>query len=297
MKDFADKVAVISGGANGIGLDIGKCLAAEKCHLVVADIEQTACDAAADEIRALGHGVDVVGMACDVTDMTQITALADKAWARFGHVDLLFNNAGVGAGLKSGDKTSDDDLRWIFEVNFFGNWNMCMEFLRRFKAQGSEAHICNTGSENSVGWPMPYLSAYNASKAAVLGYTGNLRMELPAHISLSLLCPGWTRTDIGNSGTKRQAKYGGPKPARPHYPQEGDHMPYEVETVGAHTLAEIKNGSFYIFPHYAARHLAEERNDEIIAAFEAQTSPSENWQKHDTRGFFDALQAQRERQK
>ena len=74
-------------------------------------------------------------------------------------------------------------------------------------------------------------------------------------------------------------------------------QPYEVETVGAHTLAEIKNGSFYIFPHYAARHLAEERNDEIIAAFEAQTSPSENWQKHDTRGFFDALQAQRDRQK
>ena len=98
--------------------------------------------AAADEIRALNHGVDVVGMACDVTDMTQITALADKAWAHFGHVDILFNNAGVGVGLKSGDKTEDDDLRWIFEVNFFGNWNMCMEFLRRFKAQGSEAHIC-----------------------------------------------------------------------------------------------------------------------------------------------------------
>ena len=123
-----------------------------------------------------------------------------------------------------------------------------MEFLRRFKAQDSEAHICNTASENSIGWPMPFMSGYNASKAAVLGYTGMLRMELPDHITISLLCPGWTRTDIGNSGTKRQDRFGGPKPARPHYPQEGDHMPYEVDTVGAHSLAEIKNGSFYIFP-------------------------------------------------
>ena len=154
MKNFTDKVAVISGGANGIGLDIGKCLAAEKCHVVIADIDQAACGAAASAISALGHGVEVVGMACDVTDKDQITALADKAWAHFGHVDILFNNAGVGAGLKPGDKTEDDDLRWVFEVNFFGNWNMCMEFLRRFKAQGSEAHICNTASENSIGWPM-----------------------------------------------------------------------------------------------------------------------------------------------
>ena len=129
-------------------------------------------------------------MACDVTDKDQITALADKAWAHFGHVDILFNNAGVGVGLKPGDKTEDDDLRWVFEVNFFGNWNMCMEFLRRFKAQGSEAHICNTASENSIGWPMPFMSGYNASKAAVLGYTGMLRMELPEHITISLLCPG-----------------------------------------------------------------------------------------------------------
>ena len=72
-------------------------------------------------------------------------------------------------------------------------------------------------------------------------------------------------------------------------------MPYAVETVGAHCLAEIKNGAFYIFPHYAARHLAEERNDEIIAAFDAQTSATPDWQKHDTRSFFEAMQAARDK--
>ena len=289
MDNFNDKVAVISGGANGIGLDIAKSLAAENCHLVIADIEQQECDAAADIVRALGHDSEVVGMACDVTDKEQITALADKAWAHFGRVDILFNNAGVGAGMTASAKMDDADLRWIFEVNFFGNWNMCMAFFRRFKQQGSEAHICNTASENSVGWPLPMLSAYNASKAAVLGYTGMLRMELPPHMSLSLLCPGWTESDIGNSGKRRQAKYGGPKEGRGANPTDGPHRPYPVETVGAHTLAEIKKGSFYIFPHYAARHLAEERNNEIIAAFDAQTQETPDWKTHDTRSFYEML--------
>ena len=71
----------------------------------------------------------------DVTDKDQITALADKAWAHFGHVDILFNNAGVGAGLKPGDKTEDDDLRWVFEVNFFGTgicaWSFCAASKRK----------------------------------------------------------------------------------------------------------------------------------------------------------------------
>jgi NAD(P)-dependent dehydrogenase (short-subunit alcohol dehydrogenase family) len=204
MQDFTDKVAVISGGVNGIGFDIAKALAAEKCHVVIADLDQESCDAAAAEIAAMG--VSAIGRKCDVTQETDIKALADAAWAEFGHVDLLFNNAGVGAGLVSSPKMDDADLRWIFEVNFFGNWNMCMEFLRRFKDQDSEAHICNTASENSIGWPMPRMAGYNASKAAVLGYTGMLRMELPTHISVSLLCPGWTQTDIGNSGTRRQGK-------------------------------------------------------------------------------------------
>ena len=289
MKNFKNKVAVITGGANGIGLDIAKQLAAEECHIVVSDIDAASSEAAAEAVKSLGHKADIIAIACDVTDNAKITALADKAWAHFGHVDLLFNNAGVGAGLTPSPDMDEADLRWVFEVNFFGNWNMCMEFLRRFKQQESEAHICNTASENSVGWPMPMMAGYNASKAAVLGYTGMLRMELPAHISVSLLCPGWTQTEIGQSGTKRQEKFGGPKGGGMPFPTDGPHYPYPVETVGTHTLAQIKKGAFYIFPHYAARHLAEERNDEIMAAFDAQTQETPDWKTHDTRSFFELM--------
>lgn len=291
MQDFTDKVAVITGAANGIGRDIARALAAEKCHVVIADLAQDACDAVAAEIAALG--VTAIGQKCDVTQKQDIIALADKAWAHFGHVDLLFNNAGVGAGIAPGVTMSDDDLRWVFEVNFFGNWNACMEFTRRFMAQGTPAHICNTASENAIGWPTPFMSGYNASKAAVMGYSGMLRMELPEHISLSLLCPGWTQTEIGKSGALRPDEYGGPKKPGPGFPLDGEITPYPVETVGAHTIEQIKQGAFYIFPHYAARHLAEERNDEIIAAFDAQTSHSDDWRKHDTRSFFEMMQAAR----
>lgn len=295
MQDFTDKVAVITGGANGIGRDIAKALAAEKCHVVVADLDQAACDDVVAQLRDMG--VRALGHKCDVTQAEEIEALADAAWAEFGHVDLLFNNAGVGAGLSPAVKTDDKDLRWVFEVNFFGNWNACMHFARRFIEQGSEAHICNTASENSIGWPMPFMAGYNASKAAVLGYSGMLRHELPPHVSLSVLCPGWTQTEIGKSGALRQDAFGGPKKVGPDYPTEGAHVPYRVETVGAHTLEQIKKGAFYIFPHYAARHLAQERHAEIIAAFDAQTSHTDDWKKHDTRSFFEAMQAKRKEKK
>ena len=293
MQNFTDKVAVITGGVNGIGRDIARALAAEKAHLVISDLDQAACDKVAAELR--DNGVNAIGKACDVTKPEAIEALADASWAEFGQVDLLFNNAGVGAGFAPAVKMSDADLRWVFEVNFFGNWNACMHFARRFIAQESEAHICNTASENSLGWPTPFMAGYNATKAAVLGYSGMLRHELPAHVTLSVLCPGWTQTEIGKSGALRPAEYGGPKQPGPGFPTDGAFTPYPVETVGRHVLAQIQQGAFYIVPHYAARHLAEERHAEIIAAFDAQTEPSADWQTHDTRSFFEAMQAARQK--
>jgi NAD(P)-dependent dehydrogenase (short-subunit alcohol dehydrogenase family) len=292
MKDFKDKVAVLTGAAYGIGLDLAKTLIRQGCHVVVSDLNLEEVQARADQLEKMPDAkARAIGVACDVTQVAQIDTLAETAWAHFGHVDALFNNAGVGGGLTPAVKTKDADLRWMFEVNFFGNWNACMAFTRRFSDQGTPAHICNTASENSIGWPAPYMAGYNATKAAVLGYTGMLRMELPPHISISLLCPGWTQTEIAKSGARRPEAFGGPKPVRDAAPIEGEVTPYPVESVGAYTVEQIKQGAFYIFPHYAARHLAEERNDEIIAAFDAQQTDVDDWQAHDTRTFFTKMLA------
>ena len=90
MQNFRDKTAVITGGANGIGLSIATALAREGAHSVIADLDQAACDRAAETIAALG--VRSVGIKCDVTSAADITALADRAWDQFGQIDLLFNN-------------------------------------------------------------------------------------------------------------------------------------------------------------------------------------------------------------
>ena len=128
MQDFKNKVAVITGAANGIGLDIAKTLIRQGCHVVVSDIHQKDAQARAEQLEAMPDAkASAIAIACDVTDMAQINALADKAWAHFGHVDALFNNAGVGAGMGPAVKTKDADLRWVFAVNFFGNLNTCME--------------------------------------------------------------------------------------------------------------------------------------------------------------------------
>ncbi len=293
MQNFRDKTAVITGGANGIGLSIATALAREGAHSVIADLDQAACDRAAETIAALG--VRSVGIKCDVTSAADITALADRAWDQFGQIDLLFNNAGVGAGGPA-HRMDEASLRWVFEVNFFGNWACCMEFLRRFKTQGRQAHICNTASENAIGAPTPFLAGYNASKAAVLGYSNILRMELPDFISISLLCPGSTKTQIGQSASLRPEKFGGPLPPAPAGTGVAAYG-YEVDTVGAHTLAEIKKGSFYIVPHYASRHLAEERCNELMAAFDAQTQHEEGWERYDTRRYFATQMQNRERDK
>lgn len=285
MQDFSNKVAVITGGANGIGRSIARTLARQGCHSIIADLSQEACDEAASEIAQLG--VTSLGVRCDVTSQDDIIGLADFAWEHFGRVDALFNNAGVGTGGPA-HKMDENSLRWLFEVNFFANWACCMEFVRRFKAQGTQAHICNTASENAIGWPTAFLAGYNASKAAVMGYTGVLRMELPGHITISLLCPGSTKTQIGQSGTLRQERFGGPLPPRPTGTGVESYG-YDVDTVGTHTIEEIKKGSFYILPHYASRHLAEERMNELMTAFDAQTRPEPGWEKHDTRRHYEEM--------
>ena len=93
--------------------------------------------------------VDASYVVCDVTKLNQVEALADVAWERLGHVDMMFNNAGVGIGQTPILDTSIEDLRRVMEVNFFGVWNGCRVFGKRFLEQGKPAGIYNTGSENS----------------------------------------------------------------------------------------------------------------------------------------------------
>lgn len=264
--ELRDKVAVVTGGASGIGRAIGLALAEKGTHVVVADIERGRAEAVANEIAA--RGVKSVGLACDVAREESVETLADDAWKRFGHVDLVVNNAGVAGGtwlLESSAK----DMRWLFEVNVFGVWYGCKAFGRRFEEQGTPAWIVNTGSEHSLGMPHIQAGFYTATKHAVLGLSDVLRNELPPHIGISVLCPGVVKTDFWNASRNRPAEHGGPAEAAKEVRAIMERGKDALE-IGRQAVAGVERGDFYIVTHPHARGYVEKRYAEMLAAFDAQ---------------------------
>ncbi|MEE4193221.1 MAG: SDR family oxidoreductase [Halieaceae bacterium] len=277
MDNFRDKVAVITGGASGIGLAIARALVAEGAKVVVADVNADASRAAAE---ALGDAARACR--CDVTKRDDIVALADAAWAAFGRVDLLFNNAGVMPGIAPLTDASENDLRWVYEVNVFGAWNVCQVFVERLTAQGTPAHIVNTGSENSLCALGPMMAVYNSSKHAVLGFTDILRHELPDFIGISLLCPGVVKTNLSSSVELRPEQFGGPQDNQLGSMAVG----MEPEELAERCLAGVRRGDFFIVTHYATRYMAEERCQEIMQAFDEQTEEYDGWREWDSRSMI-----------
>lgn len=278
MNDLKNKIAVVTGGAGGIGYALAQALVAEGSTVVIVD--RRGAEAASAAVKLAKSGARVIGRACDVTDEQDLERLCDDVWAEFGRVDLVFCNAGVMADPAPFLETPMNVMRWMFEVNVFGSFNTLQAFGKRMVAQGGPAHIVITGSENSICLPVPMMLAYNASKHAMLGTADMLRRELPEEIKVSLLCPGMVKTGLSSAAKDREEKYGGP--------QEdpfGGQIPFgmEPEDIARHTIEQVKNDAFYIVTHYSNRHMVEERYTELLAAFDEQTPEFEGWEAFDTR--------------
>jgi NAD(P)-dependent dehydrogenase (short-subunit alcohol dehydrogenase family) len=166
MEQLAGQVAVVTGAGSGIGRGIAAALAAAGSHVMAADIDAAAARETAAQLA--GTGVEAVAAECDVTDRAAVEALADMAWAHFGHVDIAVNNAGVFPPVRRAISIDERDARWVLEVNLMGAWYGCSAFGRRFTEQGTPAHILNTGSENSLGVAHAGAAFYTASKHAAL---------------------------------------------------------------------------------------------------------------------------------
>jgi|TARA_Y100000294_G_scaffold28635_3_gene24167 NAD(P)-dependent dehydrogenase (short-subunit alcohol dehydrogenase family) len=171
-------VAVVTGGANGIGKGIVRALLERGATVVIADIEEPVLDATVAELRSEFEDA-VSGRQTDVSDEASVEALADHVFTTFGRCNVLFNNAGVGSGGGGKAWTNEpNDWKWCFGVNVFGTAHGVISFVPRMIESGQPGHVVNTSSGDGGFAPVPMASVYASSKAAVSCFTEALNHQL-----------------------------------------------------------------------------------------------------------------------
>jgi NAD(P)-dependent dehydrogenase (short-subunit alcohol dehydrogenase family) len=269
MRSFTDlegKVAVVTGGASGIGKGIAQALANEGAQVVIADIEDGALQATASELGA-------TGIQTDVSKAESVEALSKEVVERFGTAHVLVNNAGIGPLGNIADLTLDD-WKWMIGVNLWGVIHGIHWFLPILKANEEGGHIVNTSSmAGLVG--MPGLGSYTLTKYGVLGLTEVLAKELEAEgskVGATVLCPGTIHTNIGTSSRNRpDGNAGGLKDV--DISQEGS----EVDMSGVRWMVPIevgdivvnamRQGDLYALTHPDWWNMVEPRFEHIASAF------------------------------
>jgi NAD(P)-dependent dehydrogenase (short-subunit alcohol dehydrogenase family) len=224
MKEFAGKVAVVTGGAGGIGRAIVERFGDEGMKVVVADVVPDRLDGTVGELRDQGR--DVIGVVTDVTSLESVEALRDATLDAFGAVHVVCNNAGIGSGSEGNFwEHHVNDWRWSLDVNVMGVINGINAFVPTLIAQDVEGHVVNTTSGNGGFTPLINSAVYATTKAAVTTLTeclwGQLR-ESGSKVSASLLypstrTPGMLNTGIWRPGANRPERYD--RPGAP--PKEG----------------------------------------------------------------------------
>lgn len=274
MQDLEGRVAVITGGAGGVGRALGERFAAEGMKVVLADVGVEPLEQTVADLRNAGH--NVTGFVTDVTDYASVEHLRDEVYALHGGVHLLCNNAGVGAGAEGRiwDHTLND-WGWGLAVNLWGIIHGIKAFVPPMLEAGDEGHIMNTSSGNGGVAPLTSTAIYATTKSAVTTVTEVLHGQLRAvgsRIGVSVLYPGpkVLRTGLLESSSKRPERWANEVPRTTPYTTiesfearlraagvEPTYTP--VEAVAEEALAGIREGRFWILP-------ASERTDRTIQA-------------------------------
>jgi NAD(P)-dependent dehydrogenase (short-subunit alcohol dehydrogenase family) len=206
MKEFKDRVAVVTGGASGIGRAMADRFAAAGMNVVLADVEESALRTAEADLRS--QGATVLGVLTDVAKAESIENLAKKTLDAFGGVHVLCNNAGVGGGFGPSWTQPLQNWEWGFGVNLWGVIHGIHTFVPIMLKQDTEGHIVNTASMAGL-LSSPFMSVYDATKFAVVAISESLHLELAmqhAKVKVSVLCPGFVNTNIATSDRNRPAQ-------------------------------------------------------------------------------------------
>ena len=271
MSQFAGKTAVISGGAEGIGLSIAQALGNQKMNIVIADIDQSNLEKARLELES--DGVSVLAVALDVAQEDQWQEVANQAVAKFGKVHMVVNNAGVGGDTGPIESQDTKGWQWTLDVNLMGVVYGAKVMTPLIKKHGEGGWIVNVASMAGMGG-IPYAGAYTATKAAVVALSESWAGELEGDgIHVSVLCPAFVQTRIYESARNRPEKYQPdptPKSEKAVLTNSAKQMVesgIDVSIVGKRVVEALNDKEFYIFTHPNYRFLMQERAAAINEAF------------------------------
>lgn len=283
MQDLKGKVALITGGASGVGKAIGARLVEEGCRTVLCDIDQGKLDMAVADIGASA------GLVVDVTKESAVEQLAEDIFTRFGGVQLLFNNAGVGLGEANRKiwTLPMNDWRWGMDVNVLGVVHGIKAFVPRMLASGEECVVINTSSSNGGLRSLPNTPIYAASKAAVTSITEVLHQQLlreagkvraavlfpgPNTVNTSIMASNLVRPDDYAQGASRDVAY---RTMQELVEKTGLKISLtEPEEVADFAVDGIKAGHFWLLPESESGDaMLQNRTDNILA----RTNPPSAW--------------------
>lgn len=270
MQELADRVAVVTGGASGIGLGLAKAFAAERMKLVLADVEAEPLERAVKELSEAG--ASAIGAICDVSKPDAVEALRDRTLSEYGAVHVLCNNAGVGgSGGEALWESPQDEWDWVMGVNVMGVVYGVRSFVPAMIEQGDEGHVVNTASMAGL---VHGAGIYGITKHAVVALSESLfsQLQMRQHpIGVSVLCPGWVRTRIMESERNRPEA---PRPDPGERAAEFEMMrkvmegfvqsgldPVEVGELVARSMRERR---FYVLTHPHWANMVENRMRTIV---------------------------------
>jgi len=266
MKQFEGRVAVVTGAASGIGRELAVACAKRGMKLVLADVDIEGVSATKDLISS---DIAVRTKHCDVSSFEAVQSLANLAFGEFGHVHLLFNNAGV-AALGPVWSAPPEDWKWVLGVNLMGVAHGIRSFVPRMIAAGEEGHIVNTSSAAGLG-AVAGSGVYCASKHAVVAVSECLLKDLEiagSKLRVNVLCPALVKTAIADSDRHRPAHLAPTNPDSAPFDRRVragmDASDVSAADVARITLEAICDDDFYILPHPGVRLRVEKRLHDII---------------------------------